>query len=151
MTPASPSFVTLLERQRDRYAALVEMGAEQRALIAKGDAEALLVLLGRRQEVVDELGRIDQALNACRADWAGHYQRLGAEDRERVDGLVRQIQEMLGAVMDMDREDVEALAQQKARVGVELTRVPTQRQVQAAYGGASGVKSRYMDQQDRDA
>jgi hypothetical protein len=145
---APPSLIGLLERQRSLYATLRTLGVEQRKLITQNNAESLLTLLGRRQEVIDQLTPIDTALKTFRADWTGSCAGLRDEERERVDVLVRENRETLTAIMNMDREDSDVLARRKQQVGAELAVVPTHRQVHAAYGATSGAASRYVDRTD---
>ncbi len=139
-----------LRRQRTLYVNLRELSVEQRSLIAQNDGESLLTLLGRRQQVIDELAQLDVILAGFRRDWSARYGGLHAEDRARVDGLLAEIDEALTAIMDMDREDAEALARQTEGLGTTLREAPKRRAVHAAYGAPMPAESRYFDQKDGD-
>ena len=55
------SLIEALRRQRTLYVSLRELSAEQRSHIADNNGESLLTLLGRRQQVIDKLARLDGA------------------------------------------------------------------------------------------
>ena len=137
-----------LDRQRKLYITLRELSAEQRSLIARNNGESLLTLLGRRQQVINELAQLDAVLAGFRRDWPARYGGLNGADRVRVDALLAEINEALTAIMEMDREDAEALARQTESVGKTLSEAPKRRAVHAAYGTSTPAESRYFDQKD---
>ena len=139
-----------LRLQRSLFVTLRELSAEQRSLIARNNGESLLTLLGRRQQVIDELAQLDAVLAGFRRDWPARYGGLNAADRVRVDALLAEINEALTAIMDMDREDAEALARQTENIGKTLREAPKRRAVHAAYGAPVPAESRYFDQKDGD-
>ena len=144
---AGAPLLVLLERQRAEYRALHDMSQQQHDYVACRDGEALLALLGRRQQVIERLTQIDVALSQYRRDWGPVYASLEPADRERADTLLGEINETLAAIMASDREDAEELGEQKQRISSELASVPTSRQVHSAYGApAVAPASQYFDQ-----
>ncbi len=139
-----------LRRQRTLYVTLRELSAEQRSHIAENNGESLLTLLGRRQQVVDELAQLDEILVGYRRDWSARYGGLSVEDRGRVDALLAEIDAALTAIMEMDREDAEALARRTEGIGTTLREAPKRRAVHAAYAAPTTAESRYIDQKDED-
>ena len=143
---ARAPLLVLLERQRAEYRALRDMSRQQHDYVARRDGEALLTLLGRRQQGIERLTEIDAALSQYRRDWGQVYASLEPADRERADTLLGEINETLAAIMASDREDAEELGEQKQRISGELASVPTSRQVHRAYGAAAAPASQYFDQ-----
>ncbi len=144
------SLIEALRCQRTLYVTLRELSAEQRSHIAENNGESLLTLLGRRQQVIDELARLDGTLAAFRRDWSARYGGLRVEDRGRVDALLAEIDAALTAIMEMDREDAEALARRTEGIGTTLREAPKRRAVHAAYAAPTTAESRYIDQKDED-
>ena len=144
---ARAPLLVLLERQRAEYRALHDMSRQQHDYVSRRDGEALLALLGRRQQVIERLTQIDAALSQYRRDWGQVYASLEPVDRDHADTLLGEINETLAAIMASDREDAEALGEQKQRISGELASVPTSRQVHSAYGAAAAAPaSQYFDQ-----
>lgn len=149
LAPRSRVLIETLRRQRALYATLREMSGEQRSHVAGNDPTALLSLLGRRQQVIESLARVDEFLSQFRQDWPAVYDGLDSEAQRQVDVLLEEINETLTSIMAMDREDAETLGQRKKHMATNLRESPKRRQAHAAYSAGSAPRSRYLDHTER--
>ena len=62
--PSEESVINALRETHALYTQLRSLAVEQRQLIAQADAEPLFTLLGRRQQIVDALGRLSGGVAA---------------------------------------------------------------------------------------
>lgn len=129
----SEMLIDLLEEQRDLYARLRDLSERQRSLITGDRPEALLDILRDRQSSVMALARINESLSPYRRDWEATYLRLDEPLRERVGGLLGEINAALQAILKSDQEDGALLAARKRTVGAAIENIADTRRVNAAY------------------
>ena len=60
--PDVPTLIELLKRQQALYQQLQQMGEQQSALVAEGQTEPLIALLGRRQILIDQIAALNRSL-----------------------------------------------------------------------------------------
>lgn len=136
----------LLRRQRDLYAQLQSLGADQSTFIRQGATEQLLSLLAKRQNLVDQLGQVaaqiaphrDQIAELARAQSSGEIKLLVDEIRGLLEQIIVQD--------DAGRKDLEA-----ARDGVagQLRQVTGAGVAAGAYqsqASSGPTPSRFTDQ-----
>jgi hypothetical protein len=150
------ALVALLERQRSIYQQLRTLSDQQGPLVAEGHAEALLSLLAQRQRLIDAAMDINAKLDPYRKRWAEMWATLPAAERERVGALVKDVQDLLAAIVQQDERDRQILQTAKANVGAELQQInrataaaSAYRAAPNAYRAAAGVGSganRFMNQ-----
>lgn len=132
--PVSPEQLTgLLEDQLRLYESLRALAVEQRALLAGGDASALLALLARRQRLVDALGRLDSALRPVREQWEAVVADLDEAQRQRVGDLVRRVEGLAREILERDREDAARLSEARDRVAAAMGEVSRGQQALKTY------------------
>ena len=145
--PDVPTLIELLKRQQALYQQLQQMGEQQSALVAEGQTEPLIALLGRRQILIDQIAALNRSLEPYRADWDDLIAALGAEQRAAVTSLVNDVQSLLGRIMEQDDRDRAALQDAQSRIGGELKKVNRGHQAAAAYGAPAQAVSKAMNQQ----
>lgn len=126
----------ILESQRDLCITLEAMSRRQAELIAAGDTDGLLGVLGERQGVVDEVSRLSGDLEPLRAVWEAGSGTLDGAVRGKIAGLVAEIgvlMEKIGARDDADRQSLE---EKRAGVAKELGEISRGRGALAAYAAA---------------
>lgn len=142
-TSDSEKLVALLEEQRNLYLRLRDLSERQRSLITGDRPEALLDILRDRQTSVMALARINESLSPYRRDWEATFLRLDEPLRERVGGLLGEINAALQAILKADQEDGALLAARKRSVGAAIETIADTRRVNAAYAkNAAGPSGR---------
>lgn len=132
----SRELLKLLRRSRQYYEQLQRLAREQRALIQADDAEELLSLLAERQKVVRAIGRTHQELAPYQKEWDQLKERLPAEVRTEIQGLLGDLQDMLNGLLEHDRQDCAELVARKQQIADELSVAAKGRAASAAYAGA---------------
>ncbi len=115
--------IGLLEQQRSVYQQLAQLAQEQGRLVRDGASEPLLAVLAQRQQRVDELTQINIKMEPYRSRWEQLYNRLSMQDRQRVAGLVQEVQGLLSTIIEQDNHDRQQLEQSKSLIHNELGRV----------------------------
>jgi len=138
--------IRLLTQQRLLYRQLKELAQKQRPLLDGANPEMLLRLLAGRQRLVDRLAEIARQLKPLREQWQQIAAGLPAEQRAEAQGLVGEVQAILGEILARDEEDTRVLQQQQAKVAAELQGATAGRRMHQAYGQSQGAaQSRFLD------
>ncbi len=139
--------VTLLERQQSLYERLRSLSDQQGQMVASGSTEALLGLLAQRQQLIDELGRINTDLQPYRSQWPQFKEQLAEPDRRRISALVEQAEQMLSGIIEQDNRDRQQLEQSKVQLGGEMGRVSQGGAMMRAYKTSSGQGANHLTDQ----
>lgn len=138
----------LLDRQLGLYRRLKEMSDSQRSLVSDEDPTALLGLLGRRQQVVEELASLNGRIAPVRRDWERIAPHLPTETRTRATRVFQQARSLLEEIIAADRKDSELLGARKSNVANTLKAIDVGRAACGAYARSTAQDSRYIDQMD---
>ena len=95
----------LLAQQVILYRKLEGYSVEQSDMVARGDTESLITLLGRRQSVLDQLGELADQMAIYRTNWKLMWDGLRENDRKLVGGLVDASENLLKSIIDRDELD----------------------------------------------
>jgi hypothetical protein len=129
----SQRLIALLGEQRDLYQRLRQLSEQQRTLITGDRPELLLGILRDRQALVGALARLNEQLSPFRQNWDRMYADLAAEARDRVNGLLQEINRLLRVILRTDQEDTALLTARKQAAGQELAALNGGRSAHAAY------------------
>ncbi len=140
--------VELLEEQRTCYRQLKALAEKQRKLISDEDPEALLKILGERQQLVDRLTELNRELQPFRQEWAGTYTQMKSDRRQYVQEVLDEINTLLGSIMLMDKEDSRLLSARKESIRQQVVQTASGRMANTAYAahayaGASSAKTEH--------
>ncbi len=120
----------------------------QRTLIEEGDTESLLDLIGRRQEILDELLGSNGLLTG-ETPWIETMRRAPEPQRNEAQQLLDRLQGKLAEVMRADERDQKSLRERMDETRVEMSSGGRARVAHAAYAGgstrAAGANPRYTD------
>jgi len=141
----------LLRRQRDLYRGLQQMAGRQRSLIVGEDQGSLLALLGRRRLLTDSLLEIGRELAPLRSRWTAWRESLAAGERAEAEGLIAEVQSLLGEIMNQDEEDARLLSSRKSQVAEEVRSLRTDRRAVAAYAATTHQPRSRLDRMSEDS
>ena len=129
--------LTLLRRQRDLYRRLHRLADRQHGLIAESDPGTLLTVLGDRQKLVESLLEVGRELAPHRETWAETRQALDDQDREEAEGILAEVCQILGQVIDADEQDARLLSARKVHGSGALQSLRSDREAVSAYAAGA--------------
>lgn len=142
---AASGIAGLLTEQRDLYLQLSRLTEKQRGLITGDEPERLLSLLAERQRLVDKLQAISRHLRPYQANWRQYREEMPDNEGRRVDGLVGEINALLGEIMRQDDTDTALLMVRKSETHRAIGTVQTGRQADRAYMASSDSQQQGME------
>ena len=138
--------VALLERQIEVVEQLGDLTDEQSALVEQGEAEQLLTLLSRRQQMISALDALSTNLEPFRSRWQQMWPDLGEENQRHIGDLVGRSETLLGRIVDADDRDRQRLKSAQQQIADELGRVNKTGAARRAYsGGEPAAPNRFTD------
>jgi hypothetical protein len=145
----APRLVSVLDTQLELYQALDTLGQRQSELIANGETDALLTVLGKRQTIVDQVTKLNGALEPFTNAWPRLLKTLPGQHREAISGRLGRLDELVTRINERDEADREALAGRRAEVAKELGDTGRQRSAASAYARQSQQPHtpRYQDRE----
>lgn len=145
--PAWPQpLIDALEHQQSLVDQLVPLVQKQAAMIESGRTDALLGLLGRRQQIIDQLTGSQAGLGELTQDLEQRLAKVPSEQREHIRSLIDYIGNALNDVMGRDDQDRQALEAGREGLKRELADVNAARQARSAYMQGKAVNNRFADQ-----
>ena len=138
MTPAQAMdvggrLIHLLSQQQLLYRQLRELAQKQTTLVATGDAEMLLGVLAGRQRLINRLNTISEQLEPLRADWQNIAASLPKSQRQQAQGLIEDVQAILGEILACDQRDTETLSEQKEKISQDIRKASLGKRMNRAY------------------
>ncbi len=110
----------LLKRQKQYYIELFRLSKEQRALIEAQQPESLIRVLGRRQKIVDAIGKIHRQSEPYRREWQEIKELMPVSLKESIQILLADLQSMLDEILRSDKEDSEKLSAAKQQMHKQI-------------------------------
>jgi len=125
---------------------LLAITREQDAMIERGESEALVELIQRREELVAGVERAGASIRALGLDRPGVLARLEPAARARIESGLRSLRELGAAIGEADRRAERAMVERRDALGRELHGVRGGGRAVRAYAGGAGVPSaKYED------
>lgn len=144
----APRLGRIIVQQRDLYLQLDQLSQRQGACIAEDRTQELLGLLGQRQRLIDELGRLNEEMSPFVAQWNELSGSLPEKDRALLRESFDEVSRLVTAIGQRDDADRRALESRKAQVGSEIGGIVNARGAVSAYAGPSGSAGpRYQDRE----
>ena len=126
---------------------LSQLAAQQSQFIDAGKTEALLTVLGSRQEVIDQFVASQAELTTLLEQLPSDRDRGSDHSRQQIEELVKTINGELAQVMERDSEDQKRLESRRDRTRNELDGVGTAKRAHQAYFKSHPVTNRFADRQ----
>lgn len=143
------NILAMLEEEAGLCRTLSDLRSRQRKMIDAGDAEGLLDILGRKQQAIDRVGRIEEQLRDLKAGWDRRKHEFAAAERVAIGDAFREIRELLGELVAHENDDAEALAGRTRQAQDQVEQFDQKRRLRTAYGpSAAAAESRYVDRTD---
>ncbi|MFI4916984.1 MAG: hypothetical protein ACIAS6_10825 [Phycisphaerales bacterium JB060] len=136
-----------LERQAALYDQLSTFGPRQDDLIARGEGDELLRLMGERQAVVDELVEVHRGLEDVRSDWQSFVGGLAEGERAMLGERLDRVKELAARVHEQDSATRESLDGARDRVRASMQGVGRGKGALRAYGGSAARTPMHQDRE----
>lgn len=127
-----------LEAQREGYERLLKLSERQHACVTQDRTDELIETLAERTTVMEEISRLDLALEPVRSRWSAWLAGLDSEHRGRATAAVERIRFLLEQVTRGDRDDALILQQRKIAIGRQIGVAAVGRQSARGYASATG-------------
>jgi hypothetical protein len=129
--------IRLLHEQVTCYQRLAKLAELQHEHVQQSQTEALLESSARRQEVLDQVSRLEDD-RRCQARWGEYVGGLRSDQRAQAEKLMAETRRLLEEITTADRNDALILQQRKLNLGKQISQA-TAATSQPHYGRAYGV------------
>ena len=137
----------MLQELQSLVERLSQLAQQQSELIEAGRTEALLSVLGLRQEVIDQFVASQAELATLLEQLPRDRDPSSEHSRQQIEDLVETINGELAQVMERDSEDQKRLESNRDRTKNELSGVGTAKRAHHAYFKSKPVTTRFADRQ----
>lgn len=132
---------TDVSAQIDLYGKLLRLCELQHTLIAQERTDDLMVVLEKRQAIVDALGAIEARLKPVKQDWHSVALTIDTPVRSDLEAKFAMSRDLLMQITQADQDDALVLQQRKISVGQQLRQTTSGRVMNQRYGAAAYVTS----------
>jgi hypothetical protein len=126
-----------LERQVSCYRRLAKLADQQHEHVRQSRTEELLAVLSQRQQVLDQVADLEQAILPAKRRWGDYLNGLAEQQRSSAQGLMAESRKLLEQITTADRNDALVLQQRKIEVGRTLRHNAAARNVSRSYTAAA--------------
>ena len=128
------------------YQRLAKLAELQHEHVQQSQTEALLEVLRRRQEVLDQVSRLEEIIVVAKRRWGEYVLGLSGDQRAQAERLLAETRRLLEEITAADRNDALILQQRKLNLGKQLSQASAAKQVNRNYAAAAyGTKVSRMD------
>lgn len=126
-----------LNAQIDWYGKLLRLAELQHTLVEQERTDDLLVVLEKRQIIVEAITAIEARLRPTKLSWHEIAPTLDATDRAEIESRFARARELLEMITRADQDDALVLQQRKISVGQQLRRTSSGHQVNRGYAATN--------------
>jgi hypothetical protein len=131
--------ILALQEQLTCYKRLAKLAELQHEHVQNSSTEQLLQVLGQRQQVLDDVSRLEQTIAPAKRGWAEYLGKLDAPNRTSAEGLLAETRRLLEQITSADRNDALVLQQRKLNLGKQINQASAAKRVNrhiaaSAYG-----------------
>jgi hypothetical protein len=138
----------LMQLVRARYTCLMqlrELGIRQLALIDQDNVTALLDLLSAKQKPLNDIQRIERALDPYRSEDPQQRPWHSLEDRANCAGLVKKCETLLKEIVAAEKQCEETMLQKREATAIRLRQLRSAGQAHEAYTSAGNAGLSQID------
>ncbi len=139
--------LALLERQLSLYQDLAGLSQEQAPLVAQGETDALLRLLGRREQCIGSLRQVNTELEPFRLRWIEWLPALTQDQKAHIAGMTDRIKSLRDQIVQQDERDCQSLRRERERVSAQMSRQQYAGSAARAYRGGAPARANVMTDQ----
>jgi hypothetical protein len=145
---AKDAVLTALVRQVECYRNLAKLAEAQHEYVQNSRTADLLLVLSRRQELLDQIADLETCIGPQKRRWAEYLGQLGGDERSEAEAMMVQTRKLLEEITSADKNDTIVLQQRRLNLGKEINRTTSARRVNRSYAAAAyGTKPAALDVQ----
>ena len=138
--------IQALVEQVGCYQRLAKLAELQHEHVQQSETEALLEILNRRQEVLDQVARLEKVIVVAKRRWGEYVAGLRSDQRAQAEKLLAETRRLLEEITTSDQNDALILQQRKLNLGKQISAASAARQVNRTYAAAAyGTRVSRMD------
>ncbi len=138
--------IIALEEQVNCYRRLAKLAEQQHEHVQHSQTEDLLDVLQRRQAVLDQISRLEEAIRPAKLRWGDYLRDLDSSRRVSAEAMLAETRRLLEEITAADRDDAMVLQQRKLNLGRQINQATAARQVNRTYAAAAyGSQRSKMD------
>src|SRR5205085_817294 len=147
-TMTQDPIIHALQEQVTCYQRLAKLAELQHEHVQQSRTEELLDVLGRRQEVLDQVAQLEQSVAPAKRGWGEYLRHLPADQKGTAERLLAETRKLLEQITTADRNDAMVLQQRKLNLGRQITQAKAAKQINRTYATAAyGTRESRMDVQ----
>ena len=140
------SILTALTEQLGCYRKLAKLAEIQHEHVQHNHTEQLLEVLGKRQEVLNQITKLEKMVAPAKQRWSDYLTELTGDDRTTAESSVDETRKLLEQITSADRNDALVLQQRKLSLGKQINQASAARQVNRQYAASAyGQRAPRMD------
>jgi hypothetical protein len=129
--------ILALQDQVACYKRLAKLAEIQHEHVQNSQTDKLLEVLARRQEVLEQVGRLEEVIGPVKRRWSEYLLTLGAAQRASAENLLGQTRQLLEQITSADRNDSIVLQQRKINLGRQIQKNAAARTVNRKYAASA--------------
>jgi len=129
--------ILALEEQVDCYRRLSKLAEVQHEHVTHSHTEGLLEVLGRRQEVLVQLNRLEAIVSPAKRRWGEYLTEIDETRRAAAEALLLETRRLLQQITESDQRDALVLQQRKLNLGKQIQQASSARQINRNYAAAA--------------
>lgn len=138
--------ILALEEQVACYRRLAKLAELQHVHVQQEQTEELLEVLQKRQEVLNDIARLEGVVGPEKRRWSAYLAELDATDRVRAETSLAASRRLLEEITAADRNDALVLQHRKLNLGRQINQASAAKQVNRNYAAAAyGPRQSRMD------
>jgi hypothetical protein len=134
---ANDPIIVALQDQVTCYKRLAKLAEIQHEHVQNSQTDKLLEVLARRQEVLEQVGKLEKVIAPVKPKWHDYLTTLVLDQREMAEGLLAQTRKLLEQITSADRNDAMVLQQRKLNLGRQITGHTAARNVNRKYAASA--------------
>ena len=129
--------INALREQVELYSKLAKLAELQHEHVQQSQTDGLLDVLSRRQDVLDQIARLEQVIVPAKRAWAAYLGGLGQQQRLAAETLLAESRRLLEQITAADMSDCLVLQQRKMNLGREIGQATAAKTVNRQYAAAA--------------
>ncbi len=129
----APDFLRIFAAHRECCRRLLRLSASQERLIAEDDYAQLLVVLGQKQQVLQQIAEFEKHRSRLKSLWKTERERLDSDSRGRCETLLDETAADLAELVKQEQQCTQKIEQRRGTVRQELCNIDQGERVQEAY------------------
>jgi hypothetical protein len=105
--------------------------------VTHSHTEGLLEVLGRRQEVLAQLHRLEAIVSPAKRRWSEYLGEVDEDRRAKAETLLIETRRLLQQITESDQADALVLQQRKLNLGKQIQQATSARQINRNYAAAA--------------